>query len=322
MSPNLALQSPVFLFYVALAAALLLLGGVILAVLQWGLRANVGHAWKAYCGWLFMVPLLILGFFLGREAAIVLLTAVAVFGFREFARATELYNDWVITGVVHLGIIATGIVCLMTDPTDGKPGWYGLFMALPVFVIAVILVIPVIRNRGQGQLHVLALAIVGFVYFGWMFGHVAFLANSANAYSYLGYLVVAVELNDVAAYVFGKLFGRHPLRSNISPKKTWEGAAGGLAVSLLLPWILLPTFPHFEKGDYLLAGLIVGIGGQLGDLVVSVFKRDLGLKDMGTFIPGHGGVLDRIDSLIYVAPLFFHYIRYYHDLSPSAAVTL
>ena len=69
--------------------------------------------------------------------------------------------------------------------------------------------------------------------------------------------------------------------------------------------------------DCLLAGLIVGVGGQLGDLAVSVIKRDLGIKDMGAAIPGHGGILDRIDSLIYVAPLFFHYIRYCHDFSPS-----
>ena len=201
-----------------------------------GKRIAVGSSWCRCC---------ILVFFLGRDAAIVFLTVVAILGFREFARATELYHDRIITGTVYLGIIATGVVCWMSNPSDGKPGWYGLFMALPVFVIAAILVIPVFRNRGQGQLPSLALAIFGFVYFGWMFGHVAFLANSAHAYSYLGYLVVAVELNDVAAYAFGKLFGRHPLRSNISPKKTWEGAAGGLAVSLLLPWVLLPTFPAF-----------------------------------------------------------------------------
>src|SRR5262249_55645366 len=136
-------------------------------------------------------------------------------------------------------------------------------------------------------------------------------------YSYLGYLVAAVALNDVAAYAFGKLCGRHRLRSNISPKKTWEGAAGALAVSLALPWILLPTFPHFAVRDCILAGLIIGVGGQLGDLVVSVFKRDRGLKDMGALIPGHGGVLDRIDSLVYVAPLFFHYIRYFHDIKAT-----
>src|ERR1700687_1280384 len=206
MSPTMALQSPVFLFYLALAASLLVLAGVVLGVLKWGLRKNVGHAWTAYCGWLFMVPLLLLVFFLGREAAIVFLTLVAIFGFKEFARASGLYEDWIITGAVCLGISATGVVSLITDPADGQREWYGLFMALPVFVIAAILVIPVARNRAQGQLSLLALAIVGFVYFGWMFGHLAFLANSTHAYSYLLYLLLAVEFNDVAAYTCGKLF--------------------------------------------------------------------------------------------------------------------
>jgi phosphatidate cytidylyltransferase len=314
MSPTMALQSPVFLFYAALAAGLLVSGGVVLAMLKWGLRKNVGHAWTAYSGWLFMVPLLLLVYFLGREACIVFLTLVALFGFQEFARATGLGRDWIMTGAVHLGIGATCVVCLLTDPTDGIQGWYGLFMALPVFVIALLLVIPVLRNRARDQLRLVALATLGYVYFGWMFGHLAFLANSDQAYSYLGYLVVAVELNDVAAYTCGKAFGWRPLRGNISPKKTWEGALGALAVSLLLPWAVLFTFPHFEARDCLLVGLIVGIGGQLGDLVVSVIKRDLEVKDMGAVIPGHGGVLDRIDSLVYVAPLFFHYLRFRYGL--------
>jgi phosphatidate cytidylyltransferase len=263
-----------------------------------------------------MVPLLLLCFFLGREVVIIVASLVAVLACREFALATGLAGDRIMTGAVYLGIGATGVVSLINDPRDGTPGWYGLFMALPVFVVAAILVIPVVRDRAQGQLRLLALAIVGFIYCGWMFGHLGFLANSVHAYSYLGYLVLAVELNDVAAYTCGKLFGRHLLRSTISPKKTWEGAAGALAVSLLLPWALLFTFPHFEPIDCLLVGLIVGVGGQLGDLVVSVIKRDLEVKDMGGTIPGHGGILDRIDSLIYVAPLFFHYVRYRHDFSP------
>jgi phosphatidate cytidylyltransferase len=315
MSPTLALHSPVFLFYLTLCAGLLLLGGVVLAVLKWGLGRNVGHAGAAYCGWLLLVPLLLFVFFLGREAGIVFLTLVAAVGFREFARATGLEHDGLLTGAVYLGIAATGVVCLMPDPASGGPGWYGLFAALPVFVSALILVIPVVRNRAQGQLRLLALAVLGFVYFGWMFGHLAFLANGPHAYSWLGYLVLAVELNDVAAYTCGKLFGRHVLRSQISPKKTWEGAFGAVAVSALLPWALLFTFPHFEPRDCLLAGLIIGVGGQLGDLVVSVIKRDLGIKDMGAVIPGHGGILDRIDSLIYVAPLFFYYVRYRQGLS-------
>jgi len=313
MSPSRALQSPVFLFYLLLAAGLLVMAGAVIAVLKWGLGKNVGHAWTAYCGWLCIAPVLLLVFFLGREVCIVFLTIVAVLGFQEFARATGLHRDRTIAWAVHVGIGATGVVCLVTGPTDGKPGWYGPFMALPVFAIAAILAIPVLRNRAQGQLRLLSLAIFGYMYFGWMFGHLALLANSAQAYCYLGFLVVAVELNDVAAYISGKLFGRHVLRSNISPNKTWEGAGGALTASVLLPWALLFVLPNFEPRDCLIVGLIVGIGGQLGDLIVSVIKRDLAIKDMGSLIPGHGGVLDRIDSLIYVAPPFFHFVRYRFD---------
>ncbi len=185
---------------------------------------------------------------------------------------------------------------------------------MPVFVIATILLIPIVRNRVQGQLQGESLAIVGFIYIGWMFGHLAFLANATNAYGYLLYLLFATEINDVSAFTFGKLFGRHKFRSHISPNKTWEGAIGALLVSLALPWLLRFSFPHFGVAQLVLAGLIVGVGGQLGDLAISVIKRDIGIKDMGANIPGHGGILDRIDSLIYVAPLFFHMAGYFYGL--------
>jgi phosphatidate cytidylyltransferase len=314
MSPRAAIASPVFWFYLGVAAGLLVVAGVVLAVLRRRHRERTEHAWRSYLGWLILVPLGMGSIFLGREATIVFFTVVAVFGFKEFARATGLYADWYMTGGVYLGIVACGVTSLVTDPVLHVPGWYGLFIALPVYVVAVLLTIPIVRNRVQGQLQALALAIVGFLYLGWMFGHLAFLANAQYAYSYLLYLLFAVELNDVAAFIVGRLFGRHPLRSNISPKKTWEGALGALAVSLALPWALWFTFPHFSAVDLIVIGFIVGVGGQLGDLAISVIKRDVGVKDMGATIPGHGGILDRSDSLIYVAPLFFHYTRYVHDL--------
>ena len=185
---------------------------------------------------------------------------------------------------------------------------------MPVFAIALILLIPILRNRARGELQRMSLAIVGFVYIGWMFGHLGFLANTNNAYGFICYIVFATELNDVAAFTFGRLFGRHPLRCKISPSKTWEGAVGALAVSMLLPWVLRFSFPFFGVWQLVLTGLIVGIGGQLGDLSISVIKRDIGTKDMAATIPGHGGILDRIDSLIYVAPLFMHMANYYYRL--------
>src|SRR5436309_6355375 len=98
MSPDLALHSPVFRFYLALACGLLALGGAVLAVLQWGLRKDVGHAWQAYGGWLLIVPVLLLVYFLGREAVVGFLTLLAALGFREFARATGLCDDRLLAG--------------------------------------------------------------------------------------------------------------------------------------------------------------------------------------------------------------------------------
>jgi phosphatidate cytidylyltransferase len=182
----------------------------------------------------------------------------------------------------------------------------------PLLFILLILLEPIARNRSAGAFRPMSLGLIAFVYLGWMFGHLGFLANARNPYGPLCYLLLATEVNDVAAFTCGKMFGRHPLRSEISPRKTWEGAIGGLVVSLLLPWVLPFSFPAFGPVQLLLAGGLIAVGGTLGDLSVSLLKRELGTKDFGRAIPGHGGVLDRIDSLIFTAPLFLHLVKYYH----------
>jgi phosphatidate cytidylyltransferase len=309
-----ALQSPVFRGYLFVLVGLLVVAGALLVLLRFALKKNVDHAWKAYRGWLIMIPLVFVALIFGRATTIVFFTLVSIGAFTEFARATGLYRDWGMTSVVLGGILGVGIVSLVPNPDTGTPGWYGMLMALPVFVVAAIMMVPIIRDRAKGQLQPIALAIVGFVYIGWMFGHLGFLANTHNAYGYLLFLLFAVPLNDISAFTFGRVFGKRKLRPNISPNKTWAGSIGALAVSMVLPWLVRFSFPEFGWIELVLAGLIVGIGGQLGDLTISVIKRDIGIKDMGALIEGHGGVLDRVDSLIYVAPLFFHMTHYFHGL--------
>ncbi len=316
MSPSVALPDPIFLAYVRIVSITIAGAGGILALLHFVLKKEIRAIWQTYRGWLVMAPLALGIIFAGRAAFIVGVTLLAIFGLKEFARASGLYRDWWMTGAVYAGIVTVGIASLMPHPQGQEPGagWYGFFVAVPVFAIALILLIPILRNRFRGELQRMSLGIVGFVYVGWMFGHLGFLANAVNAYGYLCYVIFATEVNDVAAFTFGRLFGRHPLRSQISPKKTWEGALGALVVSMILPWLLRFSLPEFGAAQLILTGLIIGIGGQLGDLSISVIKRDIGTKDMGASIPGHGGILDRIDSLIYVAPLFMHMTGYYYPL--------
>src|SRR5207253_391742 len=316
MSPQIALHDPIFRAYFWIVLISLAIGGAALGFLRVVLKKDTGSMFRTYWSWIFMAGIGLIVVFLGRIPTIVGVTLLAIYAFKEFARASGLYRDWWITGAVYAGIVTVGISSVISHPRGQEPGtgWYGFFVAVPVFAIALILLIPILRNRARGELQRMSLAIVGFVYIGWMFGHLGFLANARNAYGFLCYIIFATELNDVAAFTFGRLFGHHPLRSQISPNKTWEGALGALAVSMVLPWVLRFSFPFFGATQLILTGLIVGIGGLLGDLSISLIKRDIGTKDMGAAIPGHGGILDRIDSLIYVAPLFMHMAGYYYRL--------
>jgi phosphatidate cytidylyltransferase len=304
MSPSAALHDPVFRAYVGVVFGVLLGAGIVLALLQIVFRIKLGGVWKTYRSWLWMAPLAALVIFAGRVPFIIGVTTLGVLAFGEFARVSALDRDWWTIGAVSAGIVAVGIASLLAQ-RDG-------FVSVPIFAVAFILLLPILRNRVHGEVQRMSLGIVAFICLGWLFGHLAFLANAAHAYGYLCYVILGTEVNDVAAFTCGKMFGRHPLRSEISPRKTWEGALGALAASLALPWLLRFSFPFFGTWQLVLAGLIVGIGGQLGDLSFSAIKRDLGAKDWGASIPGHGGILDRIDSLIFVAPLFMLMAGYYY----------
>lgn len=316
MSPQIALHDPTFRVYLVIVPAALALGAAIMALLHFVCGKDLRSILPIYRSWLIMAPTGLLVVFGGRIAVILGVWLLSIFAFREFARASGLLRDWWISAVVYAGITAVALASLVWHPAvrEPGPGWFALFMALPVFVIALILLIPIVRNQSRGQLQAMALALIAFLYIGWMFGHLGFLANANNAYGFICYVVFATELNDIAAFTFGKMLGRHPLRSEISPNKTWEGAISALAFSMILPWLMRFSFPFFGAKQLILTGVIVGIGGQLGDLSVSVIKRDIGTKDMGNVIPGHGGILDRIDSLIYVTPLFMHMAGYYYGL--------
>ena len=302
--------------YFAIAGSLLLMAGLALAGCRWGLRRPLPSVERTYHSWWLMLPLALAFVAPGRTAIIAGVTLLSLACFGEFARATGLYRDWWLVAGVTAGILAVAASCWVKDPRQGTAGWYGLFSALPAYGAALLLAVPVVRGKSRGQLQRVSLSIVGFLYFGWMLGHLSFLANAEGARGYLLFLLLAVVLTDVAGFTCGKVlsrvFGRYPLAPKISPNKTWAGFLGALAVAMALPWCLSFSFPEcFGTVPKLLLGLVIGLGGQLGDLTISFIKRDLGIKDMGTAIPGHGGVLDRCDSLVYVAPLFFHLVRWY-----------
>ncbi|EOF4707225.1 phosphatidate cytidylyltransferase [Klebsiella oxytoca] len=195
--------------------------------------------------------------------------------------------------------------------------WYGLFIIfIPVYAFLFLPARMVLVGETQGFLHSAAQLHWGLMTTVFAVSHVAFLlilpADGLQTGALLVlFLVGLTEFNDVAQYLWGKSLGRIRVTPKVSPNKTLAGLLGGIGSTTLAALLLGPLMTPLGWGMSLLAGVIIGVTGFCGDVVMSAVKRDIGVKDSGTLLPGHGGILDRLDSLIFTAPVFFHFIRYF-----------
>jgi phosphatidate cytidylyltransferase len=196
--------------------------------------------------------------------------------------------------------------------------WYGMFIIfIPVFIFLLLplrmVLIGEIKGflRSAGTLHWgLMITVFGLSHSAYLLALPADPGVPAGGAGLLLYLVFLTQFNDIAQYICGKLVGHHKVTPKVSPNKTYEGLLGGVITTVLLAFLLAPFLTPLNQAHAIMAGLIISFGGFIGDLNISAIKRDLGIKDSGALLPGHGGVLDRVDSLSYTAPLFFHFTYY------------
>ncbi len=198
-----------------------------------------------------------------------------------------------------------------------KIQWWALFIIfIPVYMFLFIPARLVMTGKTTGIIESMAKIQWGVMAFVFCVSHIAYLLNLPAISAVPGggralvlYLVFLTEINDVAQYTWGKLFGRTVIVPMVSPNKTLAGFLGGIATTVVLA-ILLRFLSGFDLTLAIASGFLIALSGFIGDVVVSAIKRDMGVKDSGMLIPGHGGMLDRIDSLTYSAPLFFHFVSY------------
>jgi phosphatidate cytidylyltransferase len=196
--------------------------------------------------------------------------------------------------------------------------WYVMFLVfIPVYVFLFLPLRMVMLGETQGFLKAVGTLHWGIMLTVFCLSHVAYLLQlptkvnpTSGSEGLLLYLLLLTAFNDIAQYIWGKSLGRHKIVPKVSPNKTWEGMLGGNLTTILLAAVLAPWLTKFKPIVSITLGLIVGLSGFIGDVTISALKRDLGVKDSGNLIPGHGGILDRIDSLTYTAPLFFHVTLY------------
>ena len=200
-------------------------------------------------------------------------------------------------------------------------------LLLPAITLAVIVsLVAELAYRNQvGSLPSWGLTFAGALYISWLLSHFVLLRSidapplgdsvfkqfgMQPGVAWIYYICAITWLQDTGAYFVGRSFGRHKLAPILSPKKTWEGAAGGMLGAILTGVVCVPLLGlPITVAQGTLLGVVGGIAGPLGDLSESLIKRQVGLKDAGNLIPGHGGILDRADSLLFTAPLLYYLIR-------------
>jgi phosphatidate cytidylyltransferase len=320
-------NTPRAVWFLASMAAALAAGTLVRAIGQWlhptphkrDLLASLRTWWA-------LMSVLVLAGLLGRSAIVACFAVVSVLALREFFR---LYQHESNRLVLAAYLIAAGQYYLVwLTPNSDRAAPLMFFTPL-----AVLVVLPAVRmaiappKDFAATLGTVQLATLVSVY---GLSHAAcfyILPESSNpqggGLGWLLFLVVITETNDIAQAFFGRMLGKNKATPHISPHKTWEGFLGGIAATTVLaaalaPWItpLAEPPPRWRDAPVLglpffpavLAGTIIALGGIIGDLLMSSCKRDRGVKDFGHLLPGHGGVLDRFDSLTISAPLFFYLV--------------
>jgi phosphatidate cytidylyltransferase len=261
--------------------------------------------------WWVMVIAIAIAFAFGKAGVI------ALFGFASFAALREFLTLISTRRADHLALAGAFFIVLPAQYYLVWIEWYGLYsIFIPVYAFLLLPIIAALRGDATNFMPRVAEVQWGLMLCVFCVSHVpALLTLDIPDYAdrqllLIAFLVLVVQSSDVLQYIWGKLLGRHKIAPLLSPSKTVEGFIGGVLSATLLGAALWWITP-FEPWQAALLALTINLMGFFGGLVMSAIKRDRGVKDWGALIEGHGGMLDRLDSVIFAAPIFFHIIRYW-----------
>ncbi len=262
--------------------------------------------------WWLIITLFSFAVFLDRPAAIIFLGFVSFLAFKEFISLVP-------TRRIDRPVLFYAYLTIPLQFFWVYEYWYGVFIVfIPVWSFLILPVRTLFAGstdgflRATGTLHWgLMLTVFSLSHAAYMLSLPKFNNPAAGSVGLLMFLVILTQVNDVAQYIWGRSLGGPKIVPKVSPGKTWAGFLGGVATTAVAGYFIAPYLTPFEGIHVYVVGVVIAISGFLGDITVSAFKRDMGVKNSSNLIPGHGGILDRVDSMTYSAPVFFHYVFYF-----------
>lgn len=295
----------------AVFAVLVIATAVAFVLRIWRTERDYTELWLRIRSWWVMIGALFVALALERTATIVFVAILSYLALKEFFSIVP-------TRQVDRRAIFWAYLTIPIQYFWINMAWYGMFIIfVPVYAFLLLPTRLVLTGETAGFIRAAGTLHWGVMLAVFALSHLAYLlvlpAENNPAGAGIGlvlYLLFLTQFNDVAQYVWGKTLGRNKIAPRISPKKTWEGFLGGVLTTTVLGAALADWLTPLSPLQGLAAGMLIGVSGFFGDLCMSAVKRDLQIKDTGDLIPGHGGILDRLDSLTFTAPLFFHYLYY------------
>jgi phosphatidate cytidylyltransferase len=248
------------------------------------------------------VPLILFVLYMKGLYLYFFVAALSIVGIYEYYRAMRNININTNAMFGYISVIIYYLMFLMPITFD-RPGFIVAFSVMVLFTIEII--------TQKHNISEISITLLGIVYIPFLFSHLLFIENMKYGSIILWLPFLTAWFTDTSAYFTGVTIGKHKIFPTISPKKTLEGYIGGIIGSGLLTTIFGIIVSRYDNSigltNYIVIGLICAIASELGDLASSYIKRQTGIKDFGNLIPGHGGILDRFDSILFTAPVVFYY---------------
>lgn len=259
-------------------------------------RIISGELGARFIGWLILTPAYMLMLFsniiIGSSMLLIGLFLTII----EYSRAAQLER----TQQLLLYILAGMTLLIVLFKPD-------LFAAMPALVLFLLTSIPILRNRPLQLQENLGLVTWGYMYTVWTLAHGILMLSHPDGIGILLVIIVGCGLADIGAYVVGRAIGRTVIASEIHASKAWEGMLGNVLGAAIAVTVFQYIIPSYSMPILIGLTIIIGVGSSWGDILSSMVKRNAGIKDWGSLIPGHGGLLDRLNSLLVVMPLVYYY---------------
>ena len=282
-------------------AALIIGSLLLLSIVFFFLRrrgAPYSSAWASLKSWLFVAPMLFAIFALPRPWPLLFMTWMGVLSAKSYFQMVGMYHRSWFVWVTYVAIALLGYITYS--------GTLELYNLSPMIFLFVIALIPILRNSATAMTQYMALSLLAFIFWGWSYMHMARLLTFSGGELMVLYLYLLAEVGENTSWAVSKTFGKYKPFGRISSRVTIEGMIVSLLVTMLLAWGLRHLLPDRSERFWIAAGLVSAIFGRMGDLIINVLRRDLGIKNTGIFIIGRDGIMTRVDKLIVIGPMYFY----------------